>query len=503
MEGRSPPIAELLEALQRRQAADASEPPGEVTRALEDLIAQLRLRGLWIETDAENLPRLAVGAGSLRDGPPSAEGTPLTGPWEHAALGRIFVDGGEAGGLAVAQHSVALALEAVRAEARARRAERRLEALDTAVRGISGVLDLERVFQLIVDQVRELAEAEYAALGIVDVEGQIERFVASGIDAETRRRIGHLPRGRGLLGLIIRENRSYRVRDIGGHPDSYGFPDHHPPMSSFLGVPVTVGGQSIGRLYLTNKRTAPEFSPDDESLVEMFALHAGIAVESAQLHEQVQRLAVVEERDRISRDLHDSIIQSIYAVTLSLDDVLETVEDTSDEARERVDEAIDALHGVIRDIRNFIFGLRPILLEEGGLRAGLDHLAKEIRRGAAVEVEVQGDDVPELQMGTVAELLAVVREALSNVARHASASRVALTCQSGPAGVRLEIADDGRGFDPAAARVASHHGLANMRARVEALGGTFDVESAPEAGTRIILVLPPVAGGTQHGGEGP
>jgi signal transduction histidine kinase len=493
------PTATLLDALQQRGAADPADPPDEVQWALETLVAHLGIAGIWLETDGEHLPPLAVGAGSMSGGRPFADGGTLPGPWQVRSLGTVFVDGDEPAA-SQARHAIALALEAVRAESRARRAERRLAALDTAVRGISGVLDLERVLQLIVDEVRELAEAEYAALGIVDAEDAIERFITSGIDPETRRRIGHLPRGRGLLGLIIRENRSYRVRDISTHPDSYGFPEHHPPMSSFLGVPVTVGGRSVGRLYLTNKRTAGEFSLDDQSLVEMFALHAGIAMESAELHEQVQRLAVVEERDRISRDLHDSIIQSIYAVTLSLDDVLETVEDTSDEARQRVDEAIDALHGVIRDIRNFIFGLRPILLERGGLQAGLEHLAGEIRRSAAVEVELNAADDGELPMGTVAELLAVAREALSNVARHAGASRVILTYAADTDGTRLEVADDGRGFDPGAAPGASHHGLANMRARIEALGGTFDVESAPGAGARIIVALPPQSAGGNSGG---
>src|SRR5438105_771658 len=175
-----------------------------------------------------------------------------------------------------------------------------------------------------------------------------------------RERAGRTEGGGALLGLIIRENRSFRIPHIGSHPESYGFPPNHPPMRSFLGVPVTVKDEVVGRLYLTNKQGAAQFSSHDRALVEMFALHAGIAIENARLHEQVQRLAVVDERDRISRDLHDSIIQSIYAVTLSLDDVPELVGEAPAEARQRVDDAIDALHGVIRDIRNFIFGLRPL-----------------------------------------------------------------------------------------------------------------------------------------------
>jgi signal transduction histidine kinase len=364
-------------------------------------------------------------------------------------------------------------------------------ALDAAVRQIHGELDIGRVLQSIVNAVCELADAQYAALGIVDDEGRIEQFVTAGIDDETRLRIGALPHGKGLLGLIIRENRPYRIRDIGSHPDSYGFPPNHPPMSSFLGVPITVGPTTVGRLYLTNKRDAEEFSAEDQALVEMFALHAGIAMESARLHDEVRRLTVVDERERISRELHDSVIQSIYAVTLSLDDLPQTLRDDPDDASNRIDESIDALHDVIRDIRNFIFGLRPVLLDTGGLSEGLAHLAADLRRNTGIDVRLDAVDAPDLPMSTVAELLAIVREALSNVSRHAAATRADVEVGRDEAeGWSLVIADDGRGFDPAAVGPGTHHGLANMRTRAEALGASFTLTSHPDGGTRIIVSLP-------------
>jgi GAF domain-containing protein len=196
-----------------------------------------------------------------------------------------------------------------------------LEALVDATREIASILELEPVLQLIVDRVRGLVGADYAALGIADAAGRMDRFITSGISQADRAHIGALPRGRGLLGLIIREGRSYRIADIARHADSSGFPPHHPPMRSFLGVPIQVRGRSIGNLYLTDKQGDPEFAEADLLLVEMFALRAGIAIENARLHEQVQRLAIVEERERISRDLHDGIIQAIYGVALSLEDV--------------------------------------------------------------------------------------------------------------------------------------------------------------------------------------
>ena len=365
-----------------------------------------------------------------------------------------------------------------------------LEALDAAVRGISGILDPEQVLQLIVDRVRELVAAQYAALGIVDETAQIVEFITSGITPEHHQAIGELPRGHGLLGLIIRENRPYRIPDIAAHPESYGFPPNHPPMRSFLGVPVAVKDQVVGRLYLTNKQGAAEFSPDDQALVEMFALHAGIAIDNARLHEQVQRLAVVEERDRISRDLHDSVIQSIYAVTLSLDDVPELVSDSPDEARQRVDVAIDALHGVIRDLRNFIFGLRPLLLDSGNLLDGLRALAEEMRRNTAIEVAIRGELTDELPIEVVAELLSIAREALANVARHSGAAHAFVAVDTREDQVQLVVEDDGRGIVPGGLQVGGHHGLANMRVRAEELGGAFEIDSDLPVGTRIIVAIP-------------
>ena len=368
-----------------------------------------------------------------------------------------------------------------------------LQALDAAVRGISGLLDVEQVLQLIVDRVRELVSAQYAALGIVDEGGLITQFVTSGITHEEREAIGDLPRGHGLLGLIIRENRSYRVPDIASHPESYGFPPNHPPMRSFLGAPATVRGKVVGRLYLTNKQDAAEFSADDQALVETFALHAAIAIDNARLYEQVQRLAVVDEQDRISRELHDSIIQSIYAVTLSLDDVPELVREAPDDAGQRVDDAIDALHGVIRDIRNFIFGLRPLLLDSGSLLEGLQTLADEMRRNTATEVEIEGDEPEGISLEIVAELLAISREALANVARHSAATQTWIRVDTLDTDVRLEIADNGHGAEPDAELAGGHHGLANMRTRSEALGGTFELQSRPGSGTRIIVSIPRAA----------
>ena len=367
------------------------------------------------------------------------------------------------------------------------------EALDAATRAIAGLQSVDDVLQVIVDQVRPLVGARYAALGIVGPDGMLERFITSGIDAPTRARIGALPRGHGFLGLIIRENRSIRIPDIAADPRRYGFPPNHPAMHSFLGVPVTVHGASVGNLYLTEKVGADAFSEDDQQIVETFALHAGIAIENARVHEQAERLAVVDERERIGKDLHDSIIQSLYAVGLSLEDVPELVRDDPEEVERRVERAIDSLHLTIQDIRNFIFGLRPELLSGTHLLPGLVAILEEFRHNSMIDVELEAAERHETEPGpeATAHLLGLANEALSNIARHSGATRATVAVDTtADATLRLRIIDNGRGFDPASTQPGfGHHGLANMRSRAESIGATMEIDSGPR-GTRIEIRLP-------------
>jgi signal transduction histidine kinase len=370
-----------------------------------------------------------------------------------------------------------------------------LYALDRATRAIAGELDLDRVLQQIVDSVRELVGAKYAALGIVGPDIRIERFITSGITAEERAAIGPLPRGHGLLGTIIRDGVTMRIPDIAKHPDTYGFPPHHPPMHSLLGVPVRLGGSPVGNLYLTEKDDgAPgaEFSAADQELVEMFALHAGIAIQNAELHDEVQKLAVVDERLRISRDLHDGIIQSIYAVSLSLEDVPEMIGTEPDAAAQRVDRAIDRLHTTIGDIRTMIVGLGADV--DGGLGGALEVMAAEMLAGSGVAMTLNLDGATEVDLRlhpeAAHELLQIAREAVSNVARHSGAHAATLALAVEGDEATLSVEDDGVGFDPNRRLGSGHFGLANLRDRAAGIAGTLAVQSEPEHGTRIIVRLP-------------
>lgn len=368
-----------------------------------------------------------------------------------------------------------------------------IEALDEATRAIAEVLDLETVLQLIVDRVAELVDARYAALGIADADGRMERFVTTGLSLEQRSAIGHLPVGRGLLGLIIREGRSYRIPEIAAHPHSSGFPPNHPPMRSLLGVPISVRGRPIGDLYLTDKQGAAEFSAADQRIVELFARHAGIAIENARLHERLGALRVVAERERIGRDLHDGVIQGLYAVGLSLEDVERLISESPAEAVARVDAAIDAIHHSIADIREFVIGLRPSMTG-AGLASGIAALADGTRLTTTIDVETRivASSADLSRVGDEARhgLLHAVREALSNVARHARASRAEVAVTRVGEELRLEILDNGIGFDPAAAAEGGHHGLVNLRERAASAGGRLEIDSQSGRGTRLVITIP-------------
>lgn len=378
-------------------------------------------------------------------------------------------------------------------------ARRRLEALDAATVAISQELSLERVLQIIVDSVRPLVAARYAALGIPDELGTMERFITSGISEADRRAIGHPPRGHGLLGEVLRAGRALRVPNIADSPLSVGFPAHHPPMRSFLGVPVRVEGRVIGNLYLTDKAGSEPFSEEDEQLVESFARHAGLAIHNARMHAELRELAVLQERERIAQDLHDGSIQSLYAVSLALEDGEELMRSDPAAASARIDRAIESIHGTIAEIREFIMGLDPESRVPIDLVAELAELAEAFERSTLVDVTFSGDPTAAeaLDPEETVQLIQLTREAMSNVARHAEATSLRVELASVHGVLRLSIIDDGRGFDTSAAQRLGHHGLTNMHARAEALGGSLAIVSSPD-GTSVAFEMPQADAGSKE-----
>lgn len=372
--------------------------------------------------------------------------------------------------------------------------DQRLRRLAEAADGLAGELSLESVLDRIVAAAAQATGARYAALGVIGGGEELSRFVYHGVDEETAARIGHLPRGKGLLGLLIREPRIVRTDDIGGHPASYGFPPGHPEMHGFLGAPVRSGGKVFGNLYLTDKPGG--FDEADEETVLVLAAQAGTAIENAQLAETLQSLAVQDERDRISRELHDGVIQSLFSIGMGLESAHGLLHRDPERAGARIDEAVDGLDDAIRELRNAIFRLRPQQAATMGFERGLAELAREYEVNALVRprLEVQAGLGPRIPERLVPDLLQVVREALSNCTKHADAGAVTITATMTGGSVEVSVADDGRGFDPEQPRVG--RGLDNMDERAATLGARLDVDSAPGEGVTVRLSVPVEEGAT-------
>ena len=382
---------------------------------------------------------------------------------------------------------LAIANSQVRESARALRI--RLEALNEATKAFAAGLSPDQVLRRIVEIAAGIAGARYGALGVAGADGYLTDFITTGLSAEERTAIGPLPRGHGLLGVLVREGLSLRVPDIGQDPRMVGFPPHHPPMTSLLGVPIRLGNAVVGDLYLTDKIGSAAFSEDDQRLVEMLAAHAGIAIENARLYAESAEVTRLRERERIARDLHDGIIQDIYAATLRLEDLGEDLRDVA--TRARLGAVANGLLGVIGDVRSYIQGLRAHELDGHPHGEAIAALVREIASPGGPTSSLAFEGMPVwLPDETATALLQIAREALTNAIRHARATHVEVTLAYAPAGVTLTVRDDGTGFDPDAPRGEEHLGLRNLRARAEAARGSLTVSSSPGGGTTIKAFLP-------------
>jgi signal transduction histidine kinase len=521
---------------------------------------------------------------------------------------------------------------------------------------LASELSLPVVLQRIVELATKLTGARYGALGVLGPDRRITEFVTIGLSGEERTAIGDLPKGHGILGLLIEDPRPLRLAEIAAHERSVGFPANHPPMRSFLGAPVMAHERVFGNIYLTEKQGEAEFTEDDERLLVHFARQAGLAVENAYLYEEtvrrerwmealrditvailqnaptqdvlrliavsardlvnadvatiatpgvqgpplmiriaegahadelrgqpvplegsitgevirtrkavvlddvsrserafqpiarlgdigpaifvplvaggeafgtlqvanvrgrprfgsdqralvetfaqqaslaleyaraqrdLQRLAVMEDRERIAKELHDGAIQSLFAVGMGLQATSTVLRE--EQTRARIARAVDEIDGVIEDLRNYIFGLRPGILTSRELEQALHALANDFEMKTAVAMVVDVDSRVATQLEPHAgEVVQLAREALSNVGRHAEARTCRLSLRRAGEGAALEIDDDGKGFDASAVREGGQ-GLRNIRDRAARLGGTVQLESSPAGGTTLRVLLP-------------
>jgi signal transduction histidine kinase len=360
-----------------------------------------------------------------------------------------------------------------------------LEAIVTVGSGLSLPIALRRI----VETATDLVGARFGALGVLDETGTaLSEFLTAGIDDETVRAIGDLPSGHGILGLLIVDPRPIRLPDLTRHPDSFGFPPNHPPMSSFLGVPIRVRGQVFGNLYLTEKAGGELFSETDEELAVGLAAAAGVAVENARLHARVGELRVVEDRERIARDLHDTVIQRLFATGLALQGAAARAGDP--EMTERLHHAVEDLDDTVRHIRTTIFELQRQRLPGRSIRQEVLDLVSEAAEPGGLQHVVRFDGAIDLTVPDeiADQLLAVVREAVTNVVRHADASRVEVDLSFDDDGLELRVGDDGGGL-PDELRVDGN-GLRNLRARAERLGGHMAIDAGEDGGTLLTWRVP-------------
>jgi signal transduction histidine kinase len=545
--------------------------------------------------------------------------------------------------------------------------EERLVALHQASLELVSNLSLESVLERIVNLAREQAGARYAALGVINEKGELVKFIPVGMTPLEIRKMEHPPQGHGLIGAIQSERQTILVSEISQDRRSVGFPPHHPPMKSFLGVPIMQGDLLLGQIYLTDKENYPHFTEEDARVIETLAAYAavaisnarmyegllerdqkliqrnndlallndvaaalasstdiadileqtlrrvkdylgveageiflredegdemvlaihhgdapdafwtksrfapgegfigivaesgiplvtataqddyrylrravieagfrciaciplqargrtvgvmgvatrrerfledrelnllvsvgklaGMAIENSQLNQQARRLAVMEERERIGMDLHDGIIQSIYAVGLALEYARMSLDEDAEMTREKITQSIEGLNSTIRDIRSYILDLRPRQFRGEDLMEGLKRLIDEYRSNTLSEATLVGPDDGQINLppAHATTLFHICQEALANVAKHAHARHASIQLWKAPERVLLEISDDGQGFDLSKMSVTLGHGLSNMHTRARKVGGDVEITSEPGIGTTVLAWVP-------------
>lgn len=352
-----------------------------------------------------------------------------------------------------------------------------------AMLAISSDLELEAVLRRIVAAACAIADAEYGALGVLSDAGAANQmhltdFITHGVDENRVRRIGHPPRGDGILGVLIREPAPLRLHNLTAHPQSVGFPEDHPAMRTFLGVPIRIRGVVFGNLYLAEKRGGGDFTPEDENLVVALAGAAGVAIENARLHQRVRELAVVAERERIARDLHDTVIQRLFATGLSLQALSRRVGET--DTADRIQIAVEELDATIRDIRGVIFALHAHERGAPGLPVLVLAIAGDMAQSLGFEprVHLDGHLDGAISAALTTYVLEALRQLLGNVARHAQATSVDIRVRA-DADIELTVVDNGIG--PGTKRKGGS--LRDLRRQARSLGGEFTLRPGADRGS--------------------
>ncbi|MFN8223093.1 MAG: GAF domain-containing sensor histidine kinase [Gaiellales bacterium] len=367
----------------------------------------------------------------------------------------------------------------------------RQRALVEAGIALTSELDLDAILDKLVATAAQLTGARYAALGVLSGDhSHVQTFVSFGLTEAEREAIGAPPYGRGILGALITDPRPLRLHDLSKDPRSVGFPPDHPPMRSFLGVPVSNRGVIYGNLYLTEKESG-DFTEEDEELTILLAAQAAVAIGNARRVERDVLARVVEtqetERRRLARELHDGTGQALTSILLGLSSVEHAP--TVEAAREAASQLRGLVVATLQDVRQLSVELRPKTLDDFGLDPALRRLGQTVRETTGLDVQVE-TRVGSARLASEVEtaIYRIVQESVSNVLRHAAASHISIVATRRDDRISLVVEDDGRGFDTSLP--AEGMGLEGMRERVSLLDGTIEIDSAPGHGTTIVVELP-------------
>ena len=375
-----------------------------------------------------------------------------------------------------------------------------------AVLSVTRQMSVRDVLQVIVRSARSLVSARYAALGVPDAGDSFAEFVVDGISGAQWEAIGPLPRRHGMLAVLLSGGKPERLADIRDDPRFEGWPQAHPDMSHFLGVPVRDGDQVLGIIFAANKVPAAAasrgFTERDEEILSLFAAHAAIALTNARLYEHSRELSVLQERARLARDLHDAVTQKLFSIRAHARAAAVLAgRDPVDIDRVQAEiEVVGTLGAEAHaELRAVIDGLAPPDLAAAGLAASMRGYAVLAGRAHGVQVTFTAAELPALSAAVQAALYRVGQEALHNALRHAGATAIRIGLSRTPRRVVLEVADDGHGFDPELPSAGL--GLASMRERAAAAGGLLTIRSR-RSGTLVRMTVPVAAAAAAiRGGE--
>ncbi|MFN3477579.1 MAG: GAF domain-containing protein [Candidatus Methylomirabilales bacterium] len=365
-----------------------------------------------------------------------------------------------------------------------------LSALSAVGAVVSESLDLDKILHQALDKVLEVTEAQAAEIFLWEEEAQALILRAHrGLFPQAFQEIPHFKMGEGIPGQVARSGEALVVSNIVEDPRFLRKGVREKGFRSLVSVPLKAKNQVLGVMNVA-AFDSQQLTLEDVQLLLALGNQIGVAIENSRLLEQLQRLVVLEERDRISKDLHDGVIQSIYAIGLRLEECCDSVKEET--IRARLEQAIADLNGVIRDIRNYISSLRPFLFDGRGLSGSLADLVKAFKAGTSIKAElVIADGIEgQLSQDRAIHLFHIAQEALANIVRHARAGSVLIHLFQAEDHLVLSIQDDGIGFDPEEVKKGEGQGLRNMADRARLLQGRFKVESAPGKGTSIVVAIP-------------